>query len=254
MKNKEIICGIYLIINPVGKVYIGQSENIYYRWKNYYKLSCKKQTKLYNSLKKYGSKNHKYEILEKCLFEELNCKERYWQDFYNSGNREKGLNLLLTECEDKKHVTTQETKDKIAASVSLYAKNKIKLVYQYSLDGILIKIWNSPNDVKRELGYAKGYIHDCCKGKFDKVYEFIWSYKEKVFSLDFLQKVKITKSEKMTGHKFNLGRDLTKEHKNKISLKTKGFKHSKETKNFISKSKYIPIIQLDLQGNFIKEW
>ena len=49
--------GIYKIVSPSEKIYIGQSINIEKRWeKNYKTLKCKTQTKLYNSLKKYGRK------------------------------------------------------------------------------------------------------------------------------------------------------------------------------------------------------
>lgn len=77
---KVIIIGIYKITSPSGKVYIGQAIHIYKRWSNYYKLcNCKQQVKLLNSLKKYGIKSHKFEILEKCKVEELNDREVYYK-------------------------------------------------------------------------------------------------------------------------------------------------------------------------------
>jgi len=70
--------GIYKITNPKGKVYIGQSEDINIRWKHsYYNLCCKQQPKLYNSLKKHGFENHKFEIIEECLSEQLDEREIY---------------------------------------------------------------------------------------------------------------------------------------------------------------------------------
>jgi len=47
---------------------------------------------------------------------------------------------------------------------------------------------------------------------------------------------------------------LNEEHKNKIREGNKGKIQSEESKNKISKTKGEGIIQLDLQGNFIKEW
>lgn len=85
--------GIYKIINPKGKIYIGQSRDIEHRF-YYYRLSndwIKEQRKLYNSLKKYGYENHIFEIIEECSEETINEKEIYWIDFYNSV--EQGLNL-----------------------------------------------------------------------------------------------------------------------------------------------------------------
>ena len=64
--------GIYKITSPSKKIYIGQSIDIEYRWKSYKRLHCQTQTKLYNSLKKYGSDKHKFEILQLCDKEQLN--------------------------------------------------------------------------------------------------------------------------------------------------------------------------------------
>ena len=65
---KEVICGIYKIISPSGKIYIGESENIPNRIYYYKIVSCKKQRRLYNSIKKYGWENHIFEIIEECDF------------------------------------------------------------------------------------------------------------------------------------------------------------------------------------------
>ena len=83
MSKKEIICGIYKITNPSGKIYIGESQDISLRTYYYSIVSCHKQRKLYNSLKKHGWENHIFEIIEECEFDDLLCRERYWQDFYD---------------------------------------------------------------------------------------------------------------------------------------------------------------------------
>jgi group I intron endonuclease len=78
-----IIIGVYKITNPNGRIYVGQSNNINRRWNSYRRLNCKGQTSLYNSLLKYGIKNHIFEILEKCTVEQLNEREIYWGEYYN---------------------------------------------------------------------------------------------------------------------------------------------------------------------------
>ena len=50
--------------------------------------------KLFNSILKYGIENHNIEIIEECDVEQLNCRERYWQEFYNAITN--GLNCILT--------------------------------------------------------------------------------------------------------------------------------------------------------------
>jgi group I intron endonuclease len=83
--------GIYKITSPSGKIYIGQSIDIENRWKKYYKLECKDQRKLYNSLAKYTPEKHIFEVVEECVLIELNQKENYYITYFNSIN--KGLNI-----------------------------------------------------------------------------------------------------------------------------------------------------------------
>ena len=75
--------GIYKITNPNGRIYIGQSTNIEFRWNVYHRLKCKDQPSLYNSLKKYGPENHQYEIIEECIVEDLDKKEIFWGLHYD---------------------------------------------------------------------------------------------------------------------------------------------------------------------------
>lgn len=58
--------GIYKLISPSGKVYIGQSWNIEHRLYEYENLKCKHQPKLLASLLKHGFKNHQFNVLHKC--------------------------------------------------------------------------------------------------------------------------------------------------------------------------------------------
>ena len=111
--SKEIICGIYKITNPSGKIYIGEAVDIHRRWKHYKGLHCKRQPPIYNSLLKYGVENHLFEVVEVCDVDELKCRERYWQEYYDVLSDE-GLNCQYTECGELKQVHTQETKDKIS--------------------------------------------------------------------------------------------------------------------------------------------
>ena len=104
--------GIYKITSPSGKVYIGQSTDIEKRFISYKSLKCKTQTKLFRSLKKYGYKNHIFEVIKECSIELLNELERYWQEYYNVLNN--GLNLCLVNTEEKKFVHCKESKNKIS--------------------------------------------------------------------------------------------------------------------------------------------
>jgi group I intron endonuclease len=83
--------GIYKIINPEGKIYIGQSIDIDRRFKEYKRLQKRSAgRKIMSSLKKFGSENHIFEVIEECLITQLHEREYYWKKYYTSV--EKGLN------------------------------------------------------------------------------------------------------------------------------------------------------------------
>ena len=108
------IVGIYKITSPTGCIYIGQSINITRRWAEYSKLKgCGKNTRLINSLKKYGFENHKFEILHQCKIEELNDLEIFYIKYYDSFNTEHGLNLHSG---GSNHIISDETKLKQSES------------------------------------------------------------------------------------------------------------------------------------------
>jgi len=105
--------GIYKITSPSDKVYIGQSIRLEERIIEYQKqINCSGQPKLFNSILKYGIENHKIEIIEECSIENLNKRERYWQDYYNV--LIDGLNCLLTKTDVLPSVVSKETKQKIS--------------------------------------------------------------------------------------------------------------------------------------------
>lgn len=159
--------GIYKITNPHNKVYVGQSVNIENR-KRYYKneKNCKNQIKLSRSIKKYGLENHLFETLEECSIDNLNEKERFWQDFYDCLNN--GLNCRLTLTTDKSGVLSDETKLKIGNSNrgkhhTEETKNKLrknrlgKISSQHTKDKV------SKNHGRWNAKLSNEQVHDICK-------------------------------------------------------------------------------------------
>ena len=57
------------------------------------------------------------------------------------------------------------------------AKNRSKVVLQFTLDNILVKEYASTHQVERELGFAHANISACCNGKYKQMYGYIWKYK-----------------------------------------------------------------------------
>ncbi len=100
----KILIGIYKIISPSNKIYIGQSVNIRRRISNYRNLKkTEKQYRLFNSFHKYGYENHKFEIVQLCEIDELNIYERYYQELYNVLEKN-GLNCVLTKLNNSEKI------------------------------------------------------------------------------------------------------------------------------------------------------
>ena len=56
------------------------------------------------------------------------------------------------------------------------AKARSKPVGQYTLDGDLVKIWQSTNEVQRQTGFGCGNICNVANGKRKTAHGFIWKY------------------------------------------------------------------------------
>lgn len=89
---------IYKITNNINnKIYIGQTiQDINLRW-NSHKSLLRKRTHSNEHLQsawiKYGEDNFIFEIIETVNIELLNEREKYWIEFYDSTNKDKGYNL-----------------------------------------------------------------------------------------------------------------------------------------------------------------
>jgi len=112
--------GIYKIVSPTKRVYIGSSLNVESRWRRYKGLwsDVKQQQKLWNSLNKYGAQAHVYEVLEETTEDLLHLREQWWLDYYKS----KGYKMLnIAEVtgkppswEGKKHSDVTKYKQRLA--------------------------------------------------------------------------------------------------------------------------------------------
>lgn len=106
---------IYKITNKINnKIYIGQTiQPLVKRWKQHcrhYKHRC---TSIYNAIQKYGKENFIVEQIDHAHSrEELDNKEMFWIEFYNSMNREKGYNLVSGG--NKNHTVSDETRKRMS--------------------------------------------------------------------------------------------------------------------------------------------
>lgn len=107
--------GIYLIISPTNRLYVGQSINIRKRLLKYKYGDFRSQPLLKRSIKKYGWKNHKVKLLIKADKEDLNKFENKLGIRYNVLSSY-NLNLSLPGYEDKPSLIRQETRIKMSNS------------------------------------------------------------------------------------------------------------------------------------------
>jgi group I intron endonuclease len=205
--------GIYKITSPSKKVYIGQSRNIKKRWNDYsvHKKKQKDQTAIFYSLKKYGKENHVFEVIEECSLEELNEREIYYIEKYDSVNN--GLNISRggyyfwevnvgkkhkKETIDKmKEYWAKNAKPRSKETIAKISKTKqenprittpemvekyrkastsTKSISQFDLEGNHISDFNSINEAARHLNIRNDGVSACLRGKQKTAYGYIWRY------------------------------------------------------------------------------
>lgn len=91
------ISGIYKITNQkTNECYIGQAVDIATRWKNHAKyglgIDTPQNNKLYKAIQEDGLWNFSWELLEKCPKEQLDEKEQFYINLYQS--KEYGYNSI----------------------------------------------------------------------------------------------------------------------------------------------------------------
>lgn len=87
--GKKTACGIYKITNlTTDQCYIGQSRDIAARWKDHCKcglgIDAPATNALYNAMQESGVWNFSFELLEECFSDQLNEKEKFWIEMYQS--------------------------------------------------------------------------------------------------------------------------------------------------------------------------
>jgi len=208
-------CGIYCITNPSGKTYIGQSVNIDDRLNRYKRLkNCEEQHLLFNSLKKYGPENHKFEIIEICDEKSLTKKEQEYMQLFLSLDRKFGLNIREA---GPKGSHSIETKIKISiantgkirgpeaiknmsiaqrknptrywlgkkrsdADKEKFRKSHLgmvtsnKPIIQFDLNTNEIQRFDGATDAARKLGIKRSSIKNCLRGYSEKYFNSRWKY------------------------------------------------------------------------------
>lgn len=132
---------IYKIEFKDGSIYIGQTKNFEARMQRYRDLDCVSQSLLYRKLKKHGLDSTSHIIISVCNTESLDSEELKYIKLYNSAVRynPKGLNILMEEYSEYlkiKHLLPKRQKPRVERKVQ-----------QIDPQGIVVKIWNSPQHI-----------------------------------------------------------------------------------------------------------
>lgn len=207
---------LYIHINKINhKKYVGitNQQNINNRWKN--GLGYNKSPRFFNAIIKYGWDNFNHIVLFNNLTkEEAETLEKYYISLYQTTDENYGYNIqkgggitnlseltkfkiristlgkkhsLETKLKmSKSHIGKQkclgykhseETKEKHRKAMLGINNIRAKSVNQYSLDGKYIKTYDYMEQIKCDLNIkSTSHISQCCMGKRNKCYGYIWKY------------------------------------------------------------------------------
>lgn len=184
-KDRIKIIGIYMITSPSGKIYIGQTIDIDFRWYYYDGLKCKRQTKLLNSFLKYGVDNHQFEILCECEELDLEYLETAFIEFFDTFNTPYGMNLTKGGKHGKR---SDETRKKISEANKGKKRSPEQIIKMRNAS-----LGNKNFEGKHHSEETKKKISEAHNGK------------------------KLTEEHKMKLSKSGKGRKKSEDHKKKIS-------------------------------------
>lgn len=214
---KGVAC-IYSITSPSGKTYIGQTWDLYHRYKS---GVSKSQRLLYRSYKKYGVDAHILTVLKKFEGEFTQADLDHWELWYIKDYKSKSITLLnIRDGGGNTGKLSEETKAIIGAKSRQWKKDNPELVRQIALHAA------ASNIGRKRSAETKALQSKAAIGK----------PKTKEHSL----KVSIAKKGKPSPHK---GKHFSPEAVERIRAGIK-------SRRSIGK----PINQYNLNGEFIKMW
>lgn len=195
---------IYRHVSPIGRVYVGiTSQDVETRWRhgdNY-----RNSTYFKRAIRKYGWKNFKHEILFTNVEEERAKRLeieliRHYKGLgisYNLTNGGDGTNgyhhtdeyKQFKSQQMKEFFSTERGKEICAKGGKTNLGKKynrksgftkgdyqVRIVCQYSLEGVLLNKFKSVSDASRKTGANNCQIGKCLRGKAITAKNFIWRY------------------------------------------------------------------------------
>lgn len=213
----EHISGIYLITNLITQEkYVGQSIDVATRWQQHQNTAqnVKEQAKIYQAMREYGIENFSCRLLEACPKEQLDEKEIYWIDYYDSFNNgynmtrggqgsygwkydpekiralwDKGYNIkeIMQELGCSQQLISERLKGykdyNNETARARYTPSSTGTIYQYSLTGEFIQSFPSATVAAKQINKSRNdTILDCLNGCINSAYGYQWrrEYVEKL--------------------------------------------------------------------------
>lgn len=211
--------GIYKIENLLThQCYIGQSKFIERRWNDHKNRYKNGNSQFYLALQKYGIENFSWEVIEECSQDELDEKEIYWIEYYdsfrNGYNSTPGgqfqTNIKAQDIYDawEEGLSCKQISEKLGIGTSTiyytlvgyenYSVHESKVrggqvafqtrlkeeqippfyIHQYDLDGNYINSWNSAKEIEQKLNIDADTIGRVLNGKYNKAGGFMWSFEK----------------------------------------------------------------------------
>jgi len=242
MDNEIVKWWIYKITSPKNHVYIGITSHLYGRMEAYRNCDkrLQKQTLVYNSIRKHGYESHRIEVIDEFVgdLRYARDKEIFWVGYYKSNRckypEQNGLNLTDGGDGTRGYKLTEEQ----------LKKHKLKNIGRKASDETKRKMSES------QKGKKMNFTH--LTPEFRKM----MSDRNKQYRHTDEAKKKIGKASK--GNKFAVGYKMTPEQIEHRSSLIRGRKVTgkalEEHIARVQKACGKPILQYDLQGNFIKEY
>lgn len=163
---------VYKLLFPNNKVYIGQTCNFSARMTGHKNDSLNpnrlsKNCQVNNAIRKYGWDNVYKEILFLGTELDVDEKEIYYINFYNSSNRDFGYNR---EGGGNKKKTVSIESRKLISNARSGKRTWGKSVLQLDLNNKIIKQFSCIDEASRETGASSTNISIMCNHKFKTCY------------------------------------------------------------------------------------
>lgn len=144
--------------------------------------------------KKYGRENFNRTIIEYVKkVDDIKAREEYYLKLVDAKSNRTYYNLSNTPTGGYTHINWEN----VRLGWDRWAEKMLKKpVYQFGLDGKLIRKFSSLTDAAKSIGSkSPSNIKYTCEGKFKNAHGYIWSYNKKI-DKTFLQKPENTRSKK----------------------------------------------------------